>query len=560
MRGILILGALMAAGLAAAPVAATAGPETGPAGHPPAHAAPASQLPLATPLPGAAAGIASAYGGTPIDVTTYHYDNNRTGWNPAETDLTPATVSSAKFGLLTTLAVDGNVLAQPLLVSNFSLAGVLRDILIVATGHDTVYAFDARTYALIWKVSLGRSQKSGDIGCNDVIPEYGISSTPVIVRSGPGSATLYVVSAVEPAPGQFHSYLHALNIATGRDIKAAVEIAPSATLQNGATVSFDPKNQWSRASLALGSGGIYVSIGAHCDNNSYGATGWLLKYSPTLALVDAFHTIETPRGLELASIWMSGFAPAIDASGNVFVVTGNGGFASAGEDYGESVLKLSPGLADPPLARFTPADYASLNQGDIDLGSGGVMLLPAVAGQTAPPLAVAMGKDANFYLFNQQTLGGIAAGDTTPIQTLRLGSNYGGLWGGPAFYDGPAGPTVFVQINGDVLRAFSVATGAAPGLKDAVNGTSPGGFGGSIPIVSSNGVLAHTGVVWVIRRSSPVEIEAYDAQALGAPIFAANIGPWSNPAHHNPFLTAMEANGRVYAPNYKSVSVFGLTP
>jgi hypothetical protein len=560
MRAALILKAMMATGAAAVSVAAAAEPETGPGGHRPTHAAPASRLPLVAPLANAAAGIARPYGGTPIDVTTYHYDNNRTGWNPAETDLTPATVGSSKFGLLTTLAVDGNVLAQPLLVSGFSLAGVLHDILIVATGHDTVYAFDARTYALIWKASLGRPQKSGDVGCGDVVPEYGVSNTPVIVRSGPGSATLYVVAAVEPAPGQFHSYLHALNLATGRDVKAAMEIAPSATLKNGAIVSFDRQNQYSRASLAYNNGAIYVSIGAHCDNNSYGTTGWLLKYSPTLALASAFHTIETPHGLELASIWMSGFAPAIDGSGNVFVATGNGGVSGADEDYGESVLKLSPDLAEPPLARYTPGDYGSLNQGDIDLGSGGVMLLPTVTGQTAPPLAVAIGKDANFYLFNQRTLGGITPGDTAPIQTLSLGSNYGGLWGGPAFYDGPAGPRIFVQVSYGVLRAFSVSTGAPPALKDVLKGRSAAGFGGSIPIVSSNGALAHTGVVWVIRRSNPVEIEAYDAEALGAPIYSANIGPWSNQANQNPFLTAMEANGRVYAPNYRSVSVFGLTP
>jgi hypothetical protein len=111
-----------------------------------------------------------------------------------------------------------------------------------------------------------------------------------------------------------------------------------------------------------------------------------------------------------------------------------------------------------------------------------------------------------------------------------------------------------------VLRAFSLATGASPKLKDVVDGNSPGGYGGSIPIVSSNGAALHTGVVWVIRRSNPVEIEAYNAETLGTPLFSANIGPWSNKSNQNPFLTALEANGRVYAPNYKSVSVFGLTP
>jgi hypothetical protein len=254
---------------------------------------------------------------------------------------------------------------------------------------------------------------------------------------------------------------------------------------------------------------------------------------------------------------MTGFAPAIDSSGDVFVVTGNGGFSGAGEDYGESALKLSGALADPPLGRFTPADYGALNNGDVDFGSGGMMLLP-IASQT-PPLAVAMGKSAVLYLLNQDDLGGVTTKPNGPLQTLRLkGGN--GVWGGPAYYAGDLGPRVYYQINGDVLRAFAVETGAKPKLKDVANGDTGAGYGGSLPIVSSNGAAAHTGVVWLIRRSNPVEIEAYDADALGAPIFAANIGAWSNQSNQNPFLTPMQANGRVYAPNYMSVSVFGLTP
>jgi hypothetical protein len=543
---------------AIAQTAASGAPDVGGGGHRPAHAAPISRLPRATPLAAAGAGIAKAYGGTPIDVTTYHYDNSRTGWNPTETDLTPASVASSKFGLLTTLAVDGNVLAQPLLVSGFVMpGGAKHDILIVATGHDSVYAYDAQSYALLWKVSLGTPQNSNDVGCGDVVPEYGVSSTPVIVRSGPGAATLYVVSAVEPSPGVFHSYLHALNLATGADTAPAVEIAPSAKLKNGATVGFDPQNQWNRAGLAYANGSIYMGIGSHCDNNSFGITGWLLQYSSSLALTHAFHTIETPHGQELASIWMTGFAPAIDSSGDVFVVTGNGGFSGAGEDYGESALKLSGALADPPLGRFTPADYGALNNGDVDFGSGGIMLLP-ITSQT-PPLAVAMGKSAVLYLLNQDDVGGVTTKPKGPLQTLRLKGG-AGVWGGPAFYAGDLGPRVYYQINGDVLRAFAVETGAKPKLKDVANGDTGAGYGGSLPIVSSNGAAAHTGVVWLIRRSNPVEIEAYDADALGAPIFAANIGPWSNQSNQNPFLTPIQANGRVYAPNYMSVSVFGLTP
>jgi hypothetical protein len=176
-------------------------------------------------------------------------------------------------------------------------------------------------------------------------------------------------------------------------------------------------------------------------------------------------------------------------------------------------------------------------------------------------MAVAMGKDAVLYLLNQSNLGGEVTHDTDALSALRLGSSGSGLWGGPAYFDGPAGPTVYTQINGDVLRAFTIPVNRPhPHFKPQVQGTTAAGYGGSLPIVSSNGAAPNTGVVWLVRRSAPIELEAYDAGALGAPIYSANIGAWSNPGQGNPFLTAMEANGRVYVGTYLTVKVFGLTP
>jgi hypothetical protein len=523
--------------------------------HKPVMAAPISTLPPTQLLPNAQAGLKKTYGGTPIDVTLYHYDNYRTGWNQTETDLTPATVASNNFGLLTTLNVDGNVFPQPLLVSGYVMPdGSTHDVLIIATGHDSVYAFDAQSYNILWQISLGTSQNTNDVGCGDVKPEYGISSTPVIVRQAVNKATIYLVAATEPSKGTFVTELHALDLGTGLDIQKPVTIAPSATLSDGSTVAFDPQAQWSRTSLAYNNGALYIGIGSHCDNNSGNITGWLLRYDAKLKLRQSFHTIDTQGGTELASIWMTGFAPAIDPNGNVFVVTGNGDFTKHQKDWGESVLSLPPSLAK-VQSQFTPSNYQVLNNGDIDFGSGGVMLLPEVSGQTAPPMAVAMGKSQILYLLNQTKLGGETNTNKGPLQQIHTN---GGLWGGPAYYDGFNGPSVFVQGNDDVLHGFSVNTGSTPSLTQFAAGTTNAGYGGSLPIVSSNGAAAETGIVWLIRRSAPFQLEAYDAQSLGTPIFAANAGTWSNPGQGNPFLTPMEANGRVYVPGYKTVAVFGL--
>ncbi len=511
-------------------------------------------------MEGAEAGIAKTYSGKPIDVVTFHYDAGRTGWNQSETDLTPVSVASAKFGLLKTLKVDGTVFGQPLLASGLVFGdGTTHDVLIVATAHDSVYAFDAKSYALLWHVSLGTSQSSNDVGCGDVQPEYGISGTPVILRTAANSATLYLVAATEPSPGVFHQLLHALDITTGLDVKPPVDLSPSAKLSDGSTLVFDPQNQWNRVALASGNGSIYVGFGAHCDNNSGSISGWLLRFDPTLAPMAAFHTIESSGGTELASIWMGGFAPALDPNGDVFFVTGNGDVAQQQKDWGESALSLTPSLSR-VRSRFTPSNFATLNNGDQDFGSGGIMLLPVVPGQTAPSMAVAMGKAATLYLLNQAKLGGLTPADSGALQavTITTQSN-AGLWGGPAYYDGVNGPTVYVQTNGDVLRAFQVATTGTPSLKPILTGTTQSNGGGSMPIISSNGATAGTGVLWEIRRTLPVELEAYNADTLGAPIFSANAGTlYMNKG--NPFLTPMVANGRVYAAAYKTVKVFGLKP
>src|SRR5262249_41636286 len=152
---------------------------------------------------------------------------------------------------ITTLNVDGNVLAQPLMISNFTMPdNSVHNILLVATGHNTVYAYDAQTYTILWQRNLGPSQASGDVGCSDILPEYGISSTPVIVRKGPNRPTIYLVAPTEPASFSFHTQLHALDLATGKDLMKPREIAPKANIKGGPKLHFDPQAQWGRSGMA----------------------------------------------------------------------------------------------------------------------------------------------------------------------------------------------------------------------------------------------------------------------------------------------------------------------
>jgi hypothetical protein len=162
-----------------------------------------------------------------VDVLTYHFDNALDGQNTAETTLTPSNVNSTSFGKLFTLPTDGYVYAQPLLKTGVIIAGVPHDVLFVATEHDSVYAFDAQgnnpAQGYLWKDSFVNPDQgvttvpSGDVGVDDIVPEIGITGTPVI---DPSTNTLYVVAKTKEVSGSTTTYvqrLHALDLATGAE-------------------------------------------------------------------------------------------------------------------------------------------------------------------------------------------------------------------------------------------------------------------------------------------------------------------------------------------------------
>jgi hypothetical protein len=353
----------------------------------------------------------------------------------------------------------------------------------------------------------------------------------------------------------FHTQLHALDLATGKDTIKPREIDPQKPLKNGGTLHFDPQNQWNRTSLVYSNGAIYVGVGSHCDNNAGSISGWLLRYdAASLKPAGKFNTIQASAGYELASIWMSGYAPSIDDAGDVLAVTGNGNFdaTKGSQGWGESIVELASDLKT-LKGTFTPSDWQDLNNGDQDFGSGGVMSIPVVSGQTAPPLAIAMGKEGTAYLVNASKPGGTAKHGFTPLQTLTIA----GCFCAPAYYQTSAGGVLFYQGSSDVVRAYSVGVGAKPALTQIATGSDQAGFGGSFPIISSNAETSGSAVLWALERGTTMQLKAYDAAALGAPLYVANSGTWSNGSRG--WLTPLVANGRVYAPAYKTVTVFGLT-
>jgi hypothetical protein len=269
---------------------------------------------------GALAVAASLWLTTPaaaVEVLTQHNDLHRTGGNTNETQLTTASVNAAQFGRLWSYPVDGHVYAQPLIAQGVVVGGgAARNVVYIATMHNSVYAFDADSGSQtpLWSVNLGPSVPLPDatIGTNcgsyrDTFHEIGIQSTPVIDRA---SNTIYVVAMTS---GYVHT-IHALDLGTGAN-KLSGPTTITASL-NGRTLQGRYSNQ--RPSLVLANGRVYVGFAGYCDTGTY--YGWLLGYSASNLAAPPI-VFNAAHDGSSNGIWMGGGAPAVDALGNLYLTT-----------------------------------------------------------------------------------------------------------------------------------------------------------------------------------------------------------------------------------------------
>ena len=501
-----------------------------------------------------------------VDVTTHHNDNARTGQNLHETILTTSKVNAATFGKLFVIQVDGKVDAQPLYVSAVSFPAVgTRNALYVATEHDSVYAFDADTGQQLWKVSLLKTGEttSDNRGCGQVTPEIGITSTPVIIRSRIAGGVMYVVAMSKDAGNNYFQRLHALDLATGRELFGGprdVQATFPGTGDNtdGTNVIFDPKQYEERASLLLLNGVVYTSWTSHCDIRPY--TGWVIGYSAsTLAQTSVFNF--TPNGNE-GGVWMAGAGLAADVTGHIYFLAGNGtfdttlttdGFPSLG-DYGNAFMKLSTtngslGVAD----YFTMFNTVAESQADQDLGSGGTLLLPDMVDSNGATrhLAVGAGKDGHIYLVDRDNMGKFNPNGNSNYQDLPSALP-SGEWAMPAYFN----QRLYYGGVNDVMRAFQF-TDARLGPQPVWTSANSFGYPGTTPSISANGTA--NGIVWAAENSNPAVLHAYDAGDLHQ-LYNSNQAPGGRDhfGAGNKFITPMIANGKVYVGTTNGVGVFGI--
>src|SRR5580698_2893210 len=486
-----------------------------------------------------------------VSVPTYHNDLARSGQNLDETVLTPASVSSGKFGQLFSYALDGQVYAQPLYLPGVVIPGKgIHNVVFVATEHDSVYALDADNYlaAPLWHVSFLNPTRgvlaasSADLECGSIVPEVGITATPVI---DPVSGTLYVVAMTEePTSDGYAHRLHALDVTTGAEKPGSpVEIQASVPGQGDGTttVQFRPWLYKERAGLLLLNGVVYTAWSSHCDAGNY--HGWIIGYNAATLQQTAVYT-STPNW-NAGSFWQGGAAPAADAGGNVYLVSANGTFDvnTGGSDLGDCIIKLSTSKSLSAVDYFAPYDATTLDDQDIDLGSSGVLLLPDVAGSSAHPhLMVSGSKSGSVYLLDRDNLGHFRPEADNQIVQSLIGA-VGPVFGIPVYFNN----TVYFSAAHDQVKAFSLHDGL---LSISPSSTSSATFAelGTVPSISANG--AGNGILWTIDPAA--QLHAYDAADLSHQLYQGDAGSYIK------FSTPTIANGKVYVGTLDSLVVFGL--
>jgi hypothetical protein len=504
-------------------------------------------------------------------VTTYHNDTYRTGWNNAETTLTPSNVNAAQFGLLTTVALDDQVDAQPLLVPNVNITAGnfqgLHNVVYVVTGNDTVYAIDANAGTILLTNHLG-TPMTNPLGCTNNGPHVGITSTPVIDTS---SSTLYLIAYTKGAKGSGPSYtLHGLDLGSLTDKITPAVVSASHTLSDGTSFVFNATYQRQRPALLQANGNIYAGFGSFCDFSAGSSRGWLLGWNAaTLAPLAANQLFDkqatSPDGFFLSSIWMSGYGLAADDSGNIVFVTGNSDYAGTTYDgvtnIQESTIEVSSDLTT-VVDLFTPTNQGFLDQVDEDFGSGGVLVLPDQPG-SMPHFAVATGKDGNMYFMNEDDLGGYSTTGNNVLGTYQVG----GCWCGESYFVDPVdGLARVVSSGGNTVGVWELQTSPIPSLTRVAHATiTTGQDPGFFTSVSSNGNASP--IIWALSRPlsqqlANIQLFAFNPESGGktmAQLFKAAAGSWPNQGG-NSNLVPMIANGMVYVASFKQLRIFGLKP
>ena len=510
--------------------------------------------------------IAASPTGAQVSVPTARYNNQRSAVNNREKILTPSNVRSGTFGKLFSQFVDGDIYAQPLYLPNVNISGAVHNVVFVATGNDSVYAFDADSNGganahPIWQTNFLSPgvTTSSDSSCNSLDGAFGITGTPVI---DPSTETMFVVAeTIEDGGSANVKRLHALDITSGLEKPGSpIVISASATVPGQGEVTFDGRWENQRAGLLLYKGVVYVAFAPHCMERI--EQGWILGYSydeSAFRQVFVFPTDSSTAQEARGAGLIGGETLLMDESSNLFVRMGSRRSSTANvpvPESGDSIVRLDISQGPKVQDYFTAATQSVRDNQSQVLGSGGILILPDQPGPD-PHLAILADKFQNIYVVNRDNLGHSSSSGNNIVQQFKFDSST--LLTAPVYFDGK----VYFSGADDAIRTYTMADGLLSGSStDQTDDRFE--FPGAVPTISSNGTS--DAVLWAITSrafssNASAVLYAYDPTNLGAgPLYNSDQNSSDNPGGAIRFAVPTVADGKVYVGAAGQLSVFGSLP
>lgn len=468
--------------------------------------------------------------------------------------LTPSNVNSSTFGKLQTITLDGGqIYSQPLFVQGVTIGTGTYDMVLVATMSNTLWAIDANAYTTLWKVNFGGTwtgypNYSGSENSFYENTPMGCVSTPAVDRS---NGLIYSVCPTNTGTW----VLRKLRLSSGATI-SSVNISGQfpGTGESGDTVvdgqlQFYSAQHLNRPGLVLANGNVYVAFSSFSDEHPW--HGWLFAYSQS-SLSQVAVWCSTPNATG-GGIWLTGDAPAVDPSGNIYVSTGNGLYDGT-TDYADSIVKLSSTLS--VLDWFTPSNYSDMQSNDWDATSGQIML--------SPDGRVFAG-DKNFreYVVQQNCMGHLQGSNPScspqlvSIPTTSCPLNNCGIYGGLYFQN-----FVYIPENSGPIFSYAYSGGT---LASSATAQTSGTFGhpGARIVMSANGqtnavLWAETATSSAFDTAQPGILRAFNPSTLSE-LYNSTENAGDTLGTFAKMSTPIVFNGHVWAPTGDgTIQVYGL--
>jgi hypothetical protein len=490
---------------------------------------------------------------SPPNVTTMDFNTLRTGWDSSEPTLTPSKIQSGSFGQIFSTKLNGSIYSEPL---------VYNGTVVATTENAYAYGLKSTNGKILWKRHFGSPFLASEIGCGDLSPDIGSTSTPVI---DPATGVVYLTTRLNTGSGGLsnsHWWLQALSATTGAEVSGfPVEI--QGTPSNSPGVPFNDNYSMQRPGLLLLGGVVYMAFASDCDLTPYrGVVVGVSESTEQITMWSDESGVGTDQDSQ-AGIWQSGGGLISDGANQIILATGNGiaptpsPGSTPPDTLSESVVRLDVGSDGQltPTDYFSPSDAPTLDQNDEDLGSGGPIVLPSpyFGNATDPELLVEVGKDGRIFLLNAQNLGGREQGPGGTDDTLETLGPFVGVWGHPAAFGGDGGWVYVLESSGGgnlMALSYGVNGSGVPQLTAAATSTDTFGYGSGSPIVTSNGTKTNSAVVWGVYENGnggrDGQLRAYRAIPSGGSLqllWSGSIGTASK------FTTPTSYDGMIYLGN-----------